>query len=71
MDIKLIKTMNTEIKVSDFSKFDKLLQSDKVEVMKTWDMDMKHKYLTRNPVMSEEEFFAELDKIAEGKFTDL
>ena len=71
MDIELIKIINSEIKANDFSRFDKLLQSDKVEVMKTWDKDMKHKYLTRNAVISEEEFFAELDKIAEGKFTDL
>ena len=71
MDIELIKIINSKIKANDFSRFDKLLQSDKVEVMKTWDMDMKHKYLTRNPVMSEEEFFDTLDKIAEGKFMDL
>ena len=71
MDIELIKIIKSEIKVNDFSRFNKLLQSDKVEVMKTWDKDMKHKYLTRNPVMSEEEFFDTLDKIAEGKFMGL
>ena len=36
--------------------------------MKTWSREMKHKYLTRNPVMTEEEFFSVLDKIADGKY---
>lgn len=66
-----IKKINAEVKVGDFSSFDNLSESEKISMMKTWDKTMKHKYLTRNPVMSEEDFFAELDKIAEGKFTEL
>lgn len=71
MNKEIIIQINDEVKSGDFSGFDNLSESEKVFVMKSWDKDMKHKYLTRNLVMSEEEFFAELDKIAEGKFTDL
>lgn len=68
MDIKSMQKINEEVHAGDFSSFDNLSESEKGKVMKNWDNEMKHKYLTRNPVMSEEEFFETLDQIADGTY---
>lgn len=70
MDSKSIKKINAEVNAGDFSSFNNLSEENKGKVMKNWDKTMKHKYLTQNPVMSEEEFFSILDTIAEGTFNE-
>lgn len=49
--------------INDFTEFDKLSEKQKGIIAKHWDSETMHKYLTRNPYMSEEEFFEQLDKI--------
>lgn len=60
--------INEEIRNGDFSSFDRLPESQQIEIVKSWDDATQLKYLTREPVMSQEEFFAELDRIADGTF---
>ena len=57
-----------EIQNGDFTSFDRLNESQKGNIAKNWTKEMKHKYLTRHGVMTEDEFFAQLDKIADGTF---
>lgn len=68
MDIEKINQINEEVNAGDFRGFDNLLESEKGSVMKSWDKEMKRMYLTRNPVMSEDDFFEIRDKIADGKY---
>lgn len=58
-----------EIKLGDYSSFDKLTVEKQNELMSEWDDDMQLKYLSREPTMSQEEFYAQLDKIANGTFS--
>ena len=69
-DDQLIKQTKEEIKQGVFSSFDKLNESQKEVVAKDWDKNMRMKYLNRHATMSEEEFFKELDKIANGTFSE-
>lgn len=48
----------------DFSIFDNLSESQKGRIARNWDRNMRMKYLNRHSTMTEEEFFAELDRIA-------
>lgn len=64
----IIKHINEEILKGDYSSFDRLTEPQQAELVESWTDEMKLKYLTRNPAMTEEEFFAELDKIADGTF---
>lgn len=66
-----MKQITEELNRGDFSSFEKLNASQKGEIAKNWDDDMKHRYLTRHNVMTEDEFFGVLDSIAEGSFTEL
>lgn len=60
--------INEEIRNGDFSSFDRLNEEMQSELITEWNDDMQLKYLSREPTMSQEEFFAELDKIADGTF---
>lgn len=60
--------INEEIRNGDFSSFDRLNEEMQSELITEWNDDMQLKYLSREPAMSQEEFFAELDKIADGTF---
>lgn len=60
--------INEDIKYGDFSSFDKLNEEMQNELMTEWDDDMQLKYLSREPTMSQEEFYTQLDKIANGTF---
>lgn len=66
-----MKHIIEELNRGNFSSFDKLNASQKGVVAKDWDKNMRMKYLNRHTTMSEEEFFKELDKIAEDPFTEL
>ena len=68
MDTTQINKISNKGRKNDFRNFDQLEDSTKGMLMKNWDSEMKHRYLTRNPVMSEDEFFEILDKIADGKY---
>lgn len=61
-----MKHINEEIQHGDFTSFDRLTDSQKGDIAKDWDNNMRMKYLNRHPVITEEEFLKELDKIAEG-----
>lgn len=63
-----MKHINEEIKYGDFSSFDKLTEEKQVSLMKNWDDDMQLKYLMREPTISQEEFYEQLDKIVNGTF---
>lgn len=68
----MINNMNSklteDLSRGDFSSFDRLNESQKGIVAKKWNRNMRIKYLNRHSSMTEEEFFKELDKIAEGTF---
>lgn len=53
----------------DFSIFDNLSESQKGRIARNWDRNMRMKYLNRHSLMTEEEFFAELDRIANETLT--
>lgn len=63
-----MKHINEDIKRGDFSSFDKLTEEKQVSLMKNWDDDMQLKYLMREPTISQEDFYGQLDKIANGTF---
>lgn len=67
-DDQLIKQTKEEIKQGVFSSFDKLNESQKGVVAKDWDKNMRMKYLNRHDTISEEEFFKELDEIAQETY---
>lgn len=48
----------------DFEIFDSLPESQKGRIARNWDRNMRIKYLNRHSAMTEEEFFTELDRIA-------
>ena len=60
--------INEEIRHGDFSSFDKLSDEVQNELMSDWDDELQLKYLSREPTMSQEEFYAQLDQIANGTF---
>ena len=65
-----IKRIDEDIKNGDFSSFDKLSDEVQNELMSDWDDEMQLKYLSREPTMSQEEFYAQLDQIANGTFIE-
>lgn len=67
---KSLHSIEAETRNGDFSRFDNLNEIQKGNMMMKWDSKMKHKYLCRHPYMTEPEFFAILDKIADGTYTE-
>lgn len=65
-----IRHIYESIKRGDFSSSDKLTQEMQNAQMSEWDDEMQLKYLSREPTMSQEEFYAQLDKIAKGTFSE-
>lgn len=67
---RMYSHINVDIRNGDFSSFDRLNESQKGVVAKDWDKNMRMEYLNRHAHMSEEEFYAQLDKIANGTFQE-
>lgn len=58
-----------ELKKGDLTSFNKLSESQRIELLKKHEK-LQLKYLMRNPTMTEDEFFSELDRIAEGTYEE-
>lgn len=61
-------TILEEIRNGDFSSFDKLSEDNQTAIMKIWDDEIQLKYLMREPTISQEEFYKQLDRIARGDY---
>lgn len=59
------KTITEEIEGGNFDNFARLPEKEQVKLMATWNHEMRLKYLTREPAMSEDEFFVEIEGVLE------
>lgn len=65
-----ITSILSETEAGYFDNFILLPEDQQIKLMESWSKDTRLKYLTREPAMTQQEFFAELDKIANGTFSE-